>query len=796
MNDQPADLGDQVSEMTSGDPSYWSRSLIGLLLFASCHFVQAQDNHTISGSIKDASTGEDLIGATVVVSGTGVGASANHYGFYSLTLPTGAYTLRYHFIGYEELERKVELVADQRQDIELVQSSLALKEVEVRGKEVDANVRSVGMSVVRMTLDEMKTLPAFMGEVDVIKALQLLPGVQTVGEGGTGLYVRGGNVDQNLILLDEAPVYNAGHLLGFFSVFNGDAIKDVQLYKGGIPAEYGGRLSSVVDIRMKDGNAKRSSAAGGLGTIASRLTIQAPIAKDKGSFIMSGRRTYADLFLKLSNNADVRDDLLYFYDLNLKANYRIGKNDRVFLSGYFGRDVFKTPDFHIRWGNATVTGRWNHIYNERLFSNVTLNYSDFSYALGSQEPSTAFSWNSNIRNLSGKVDYSYYLNSSNSLKFGYQSIQHTFVPGVVKGESDQSVVTGLELQNSRALEHGVYVSNEHSITPRFTASYGLRGSMFQNIGARDVYRYDAEFAVTDTVHYTRGQVYNTYVNLEPRLGLRYALNDLSAMKVSYNRMAQYLHLASNGNNASPFDIWFPSSAQVKPELADQVAAGYFRNFHESRWETSVELYHKAMRNAIDFRDHATLFLNANLEGELRFGKARSYGAEFMVRKREGRCTGLFSYTLSKAERTIPGINHGKTYRAKYDKTHNISITGSYALNDVWRVGALWVYQTGGAATFPVGRFEYGGQIVPVYSERNAARLPAYHRLDFSVTKQSRKNKDRRWKSEWVLSVYNAYLRHNTYSINFVQAFDDPYRTVAEKTYLFSIVPSLTYNFEF
>ena len=765
-----------------------------LLLVASA--AHAQSRYTVSGTVKDAGTGEDLIGATVLISGTTTGTTTNLYGFYSLTLEPGTYTLVYRFIGYTSAEREVVLDRDVKLDMEITATGTTLKEVEVTGKKKDENVRDVQMSTNSMTMEVIRALPAFMGEVDVIKALQLLPGVQTVGEGGSGLYVRGGNVDQNLILLDEAPVYNASHLLGFFSVFNGDAIKDVQLYKGGIPAEYGGRLSSVVDIRMKDGNAKRFSTEGGIGTISSRLTLQAPIVKDKGSFIISGRRTYADVFLAFSNNEDLRNSKLYFYDLNLKANYRLGEKDRVFLSGYFGRDVFKQPDFFIQWGNATGTARWNHVYNQRLFSNLTVFYSDYDYALGSDEETIAFSWNSRIRNLSAKLDYNYYLNTNNSIKFGYQIIRHNFVPGIVKSESTESVITGLTLQNSLALEHGLYVSNEQRLTPRLTATYGLRGSLFQNIGEKNVYSYDDNDAVTDTTYYGAGQVYNTYANLEPRIGMRYSLNESSSVKVSYNRMAQYIHLASNGNNATPFDIWFPSSPNVLPELADQVAAGYFRNFHEDRWETSVEVYYKVMRNAIDFKDQAQLFLNDNLEAELRIGTGWSYGAEFMVRKQTGRFTGMLSYTWSHADRKIEGVNNGNLYRAKYDKRHNVSITGSYSFNDQWRVGAIWVYQTGAPATFPVGRYEYAGVIVPIYSERNAARLPDYHRMDLSVTKSAKKNAGRRWHSEWVLSIYNAYARHNTYSINFRQDGNDPYLTYAEKTYLFSIVPSITYNFKF
>ena len=478
-----------------------------------------------------------------------------------MTLEPGTYTIAYRFIGYTSVEREVVLDRDVKLDMEIEATGTTLKEVEVTGKKKDENIRDVQMSSNSMTMDVIKALPAFMGEVDVIRGTAGLPGVQTVGEGGSGLYVRGGNVDQNLILLDEAPVYNASHLLGFFSVFNGDAIKDVQLYKGGIPAEYGGRLSSVVDIRMKDGNAKRFSTEGGIGTISSRLTLQAPIVKDKGSFIVSGRRTYADVFLAFSNNEDLRNSKLYFYDLNLKANYRLGEKDRVFLSGYFGRDVFKQPDFFIQWGNATGTARWNHVYNQRLFSNLTVFYSDYDYALGSDEETIAFSWNSRIRNLSAKLDYNYYLNTNNSIKFGYQIIRHNFVPGIVKSESTESVITGLTLQNSLALEHGLYVSNEQRITPRLTATYGLRGSLFQNIGEKNVYSYDDNDAVTDTTYYGAGEVYNTYVNLEPRIGMRYSLTGTSSVKVSYNRMAQYIHLASNGNNATPFDIWFPLLAQ-------------------------------------------------------------------------------------------------------------------------------------------------------------------------------------------------------------------------------------------
>ena len=768
--------------------------LLQFILLTSAGFAQVR--HTISGSIKDAATGEDLIGAAVLIAGTTTGTTTNVYGFYSLGLEPGTHTLIYRFIGYEPVEREVVADQDQRIDVMLKLSSTTLNEVEITARKKDENVTDVQMSSVRMGVEQMKTIPALFGEVDVIKSLQLLPGVATVGEGGSGMYVRGGGVDQNLILLDEAPVYNASHLMGFFSVFNPDAIKDVQLYKGGIPAEYGGRLSSVVDIRMKDGNNQRFSLQGGVGTIASRLTLEAPISKNKGSFIISGRRTYADLFLKLSNNEDLRDNRLYFYDLNLKANYQLGKNDRVFLSGYFGRDVFKTDGFFIDWGNATGTVRWNHIYNSRLFSNLTVFYSSFNYALGSDDESQSFSWKSNIRNLSAKLDHGYFLNPKNTIKFGYQIIRHGFDPGVVESGGDESVVTGVELEKAHALEHGIYISNEQKIGSRITATYGVRGSMFQNIGAKTVYALDDAHSIRDTSRYNKGEVYNTYMNLEPRLGIRYSIDELSSIKASYNRMTQYLHLASNGTASSPFDIWFPSSPNVKPQLADQVAIGYFRNIHQNRWEASVEAYYKVMDNAVDFRDNASLFLNENLEGELRFGTAWSYGLEFLLRKQEGRFTGMIGYTLARSEREIEGVNNDKRYPAKWDRTHDLSILGSYEINKQWRVGANWVYQTGAAVTLPVGRFEYGGTIVPIYSDRNAGRMPAYHRGDISITRISKKNEGRRWKSEWVFSIYNVYARKNAYSINFRQDDNDPYTTYAEKTYLFSIIPSITYNFKF
>ena len=479
---------------------------------------------------------------------------------------------------------------------------LLLEEFEVTGEVDNENVESVEMSSVNMKMESIKKIPALMGEVDVIKAIQLLPGVQTVGEGNSGFYVRGGAVDQNLILLDEAPVYNASHLLGFFSVFNSDAIKDVQLYKGGIPAEYGGRLSSVLDIRMKDGHQKKIHGAGGIGTISSRLTLEGPIQKDKSAFILSGRRTYADLFLKLSKDSSRRKSRLFFYDFNAKANYKINDNNRIFLSGYFGRDVLGIDqEFEINWGNATGTMRWNHIFNNKLFSNVTLIYSNFDYFLGQPTGAEAFSWQSNIQNYSGKIDFNYFANPRNSIKFGYQLTLHKFDPGLVKGVGDETIFNQLRVPKSNALEHGIYVSNEHKITPRFTALYGLRYSHFQNIGPGTVYSFDDNFDVTDTTTYKKGDIYNEYGGFEPRVGLRYSLTDESSIKASYNRTRQYIHLASNGTSSSPLDIWFSSSKNVKPQIADQVALGYFRNLKANTYELSAEVYYKTLANSIDLK---------------------------------------------------------------------------------------------------------------------------------------------------------------------------------------------------
>jgi len=766
---------------------------------------QAKQKTTLSGHITDVASGEELIGVNIYIKELGTGGVTNVYGFYSLTIPRGTYEVTYSYIGYESIVETIDLAGSVVKNMELSIRGETLDEIVVTSEKKDKNVESTEMSTVNLKMTSIKKLPALFGEVDIIKALQLLPGVQSAGEGTSGLYVRGGNVDQNLILLDEAPVYNASHLMGFFSVFNPDAIKDMQLYKGGIPAQYGGRLSSVLDIRMKEGNSKKFTASGGIGTISSRLTAEAPIAKGRGSFLVSGRRTYADIFLGLSKNPEVKENKLYFYDLNLKANYRISEKDRVFLSGYFGRDVFKFSDeFKMQWGNGTGTLRWNHTFNNRLFLNTSLIYSNFDYLLGDPAGVDAFEWTSNIKNQTGKFDFNYYLNPDNTLKFGVHTTRYQFAPGHARSGTpdDGGIFNDIKLDDVFAWEHAAYISNEHKITPRLKATYGLRVSAFQNVGEAEVYSYDKsnpeKYTVTDTTFYKKGEVYKTHAGLEPRLSLKYSLNDESSVKLSYNRTVQYIHLASNSTSASPLDIWFPSSTNVQPQRADQIAVGYFRNFKDNMFETSFEAYYKNMDNQIDFKDHAQLLLNEQLEGELRIGEGYAYGLEFMVRKQEGKLQGMLSYTLSRTERKIPEINNGKTYPNRYDRTHDISLFATYDLNDKWTFGSNWVYSTGAAVTMPTGRFEYGNMITPVYSDRNAARLPAYHRLDLSATlsPKSKKNPNRRFNHEWVFSIYNTYYRKNAFSINFVQDELNPTVTKAEKLYLFGIIPSITRNFKF
>ncbi|MCX6278318.1 MAG: TonB-dependent receptor [Bacteroidetes bacterium] len=759
--------------------------------------IETLTRFSISGKITDGNSGEALVGVTIFVKELRTGTVTDVYGNYSLTLAEGKYTLTFSYIGYQSIERSVDLIKNYKISLELAPQQQELKEVEVTSERNDKNVIKPEMSTFRMDIKTIQRIPALMGEVDIIKAIQMLPGVQSVGEGSSGFSVRGGAPDQNLILLDEATVYNASHLMGFFSVFNNDAIKDVKLFKGDIPANYGGRLASVLDIRMNDGNSKKYEVNGGIGLISSRLTIEGPIWKDRISFIVSGRRTYADIFLPLSSNKALQNNRLYFYDLNAKINYRINDNNQIFLSGYFGRDVFTNNFAGMNWGNETATFRWNHLFTRQLFSNFSLVYSNYRYYLGTPAGNNnSFEWSSSLRDIGVKGDFSYYMNTSNTIRFGASVTYHMFQPGKAVGIGNETVFTDVKVPNNYAFETGVYGNNEQKLGEHLTVKYGLRFSMFQNTGPGTVYHYDSAFKATDSTVYKSLELYNTYAGIEPRLGLLYDFNSKHSVKASYARTYQYLQLAQNSTVGTPLDIWFPSSPNIKPQIADQVAVGYFRNFRRNTIETSVEGYYKWMQNVVDFKDFAELLLNSKLEGEIRTGKAWSYGLEFLVRLNEKKLSGWISYTYSRTFRQISGINGNNSYPAPYDKPNNISIVLNYVISKRFTVSANWVYATGAPVTFPTGRAEIGGKIIPIYSDRNQYRYQDYHRLDLSLILYSKEKPGRKFNWDLNFSVYNAYNRHNTWSVNFTQDATNPDITKAEKVYLFGIIPSVTFNFHF
>lgn len=778
------------------------RTLIILLYLCIAVSVHAQKS-TISGHIKDAGSGEELIGANVFVKDIKAGTITNIYGFYSITLNKGKYNIEFSYMGYHPVDTVIDLNKSKSIDIYLKSNDTEIGEVKIIGEAADKNIRDVQMSATKLQMKTIKNVPMILGEVDVIKTIQLLPGVTNAGEGTTGFYVRGGGVDQNLILLDEAPVYNAAHAGGIFSVFNGDVVKDVQLYKGGISSEYGGRLSSVLDIRTNDGNMREFSGSGGIGALSSRLALEGPIVKNESSFVLAGRRTYVDLFFPLARDTAIHDVVFYFHDINAKANWIVNKKNRLFLSSYIGRDVIRpSDDFQMSYGNITNTLRWNHLFSERIFSNFSFIFSNFDYNLGVPEGDFSFNWKSNIIDFTIKNDYNFFISPHLTFKTGWQSTFHKFKPGTVK-TPDNSMFSFPDLKDNHALEHAVYAQFDHEISSELSIHYGIRLSAFQNIGSGVLYEYSAEYVATDSTIYNSGDIYNTFVSPEPRLSLRYVINDKSSLKTGYNRMAQYIHLATNTASPTPLDIWFPSSPNIKPQYADQIAAGYFRNFLSNRIETSVELYYKKMRNTIDFKDHAMLLLNEHLEGEMRIGSAYSYGLELLIRKETGKLTGWISYTLSETKRHIPEINNGQEFSAPYDKPHDFAIVASYNLTDRINFSGNWIYTSPPPRTMPTGRFEYDGMIVPVYSERNTVRLFPYHRLDLSVTirgKGKSKRPDangifRDFRSSWNFSVYNVYARKNPYSINFKQD-EGTNTTRAEILYLFKALPSVTYNFSF
>lgn len=777
---------------------------IGILALSMSIFSQKV---TLSGTIKDKTNGEDLIGVNVLVEEVpGTGAASNVYGFYSISLDPGTYTIIYRYVGYQVIKEQIELKEDLVKNIELSPDSEVLEEFEVTAEKDDQNIKSTEISTIKFNPKEIETIPVLFGEKDILKTVTLLPGVKSAGEGNTGFFVRGGAADQNLILLDEAPVYNASHLLGFFSVFNSDALKDINLIKGGMPSQYGGRVSSVMDIKMKEGNSKGLSMTGGIGTISSKLTIEAPIVKDKGSFIISGRRTYADIFLKLAPDTSIRDSRLYFYDLNLKANYNISDKDRLFLSGYFGRDNFSFKDqFGFDWGNTTGTVRWNHIFNSKLFSNTSLIFSDYNYRINIG--AAGFSFGSSIRDWNFKQDFQWFANDKHNVKFGLNAIYHTFSPGEVDVEAD-APISGDDLQKSYGLEGAAYISDEYKVSKLLTVVYGLRYSNYGSMGPGDIYSYDAEGEVTDTNVVASGKFYNWYHNLEPRIAANYIINEVSSLKTSYARNNQYVHLLSNSTSGSPTDIWLPSSGNIKPQQSDQVTLGYFRNFKKNMFEFSVEGYYKWLRNQIDYKTGAELNFNATVEGDLVYGIGKAYGVELLLRKKKGDFTGWIGYTLSRSLRKFDAVNEGSWYPARQDRIHDISIVTMYSFSERVAASASWVYYTGSAVTFPSGKYQMEGVVYNYYTERNGYRMPNYHRLDLGVTiygKQFKTSFDpdtgdeikekKRFQSNWNFSVYNAYARQNAYQINF-QENADTGQTEAVQLSLFKVVPAITYSFNF
>jgi hypothetical protein len=751
---------------------------------------------TISGFIRDAKTGESLTGAVIYPKeNPATGISSNSYGYFSLTLPVGKYSLIVQFLGYKTQNVPLDLKENVKLTFDMEEESIALKEITVMGEKNNINVVQNDL-ISKINVKEIQNIPVILGEKDILKTIQLLPGVIPAGEGNAGFYVRGGGVDQNLILLDEAPVYNPSHLLGFFSTFNSDAIKDITLYKGGFPAEYGGRLSSVVDIKMNEGNNKEFHLSGGIGIIASRLAIEGPLFKNKGSFMIAARRTYADLFLRLlsKRGADsiASKSTLYFYDLNMKVNYQFSEKDRLYFSCYLGRDNFNLGGtVGLNWGNVTATARWNHIINDKIFSNTSFIFNKYSYNFNVAVGSKTMNVISQIQDWNLKEDLNYYLSSNNTIKFGFNSIYHTFVPSKVDS-------TGLfhvrSVDNRYALENAFYISNEQTISPHLKATYGLRYSLFSSIGPGTVYTYDQVADVIDSATYPKGKIFNTYGGFEPRLLVNYIINDSSSVKVSYARTRQYVHLLSNTTSSTPFDLWVPSNINILPEIADQYTLGYFRNFSNNMYETSVEVYYKTLKNQIDYRNGANLILNSKVESQLVFGKGWGYGAEFLIRKKYGKLTGWISYTLSKSKRQFPDINGGNIFLAKQDRPNNIAIVGMYELSPKLTFSATWIFISGNPVTFPSGRYAVDGIIVPYYTERNGYRMPDYHRLDIGLTLQGKKTAT--YESNWNFSIYNAYGRANAYAINFQQDPNDPTKMQAVQLSLFRFVPAITYNFKF
>ena len=773
----------------------------------------SQEKFTISGTVSDAKSNETLIGVSVVFPELKTGATTNEYGFFSITLPKGNYKLILNSVGYQSQEQEIILDKNIKSNYKLSSSEEILEEVVVVDKNKRTNIRKPEMSVNKLSISTIKKMPVVLGEVDVLKSILLLPGVTNAGEGASGFNVRGGGADQNLILLDEATIFNSSHVFGFFSVFNPDAIKDLKLYKGGIPARYGGRASSVLDIYQKDGSSTSFHANGGIGLISSRLLLEGPIVKDKGSFLIGGRGSYAHLFLKLSET--LKDNTAYFYDLNAKLSYKLNPNNNIYLSGYFGRDVFGiSKSFVNTYGNSTLNLRWNHLFSDKLFSNLSLIYSDYYYGLNLGF--VGFTWDSGIKNYNIKYDFKNYISDKFKLNFGANAIYYNFNPGTIRPDNANSGINFDQLDKKFAFEPAVYIDAEHEISKKISLSYGLRSSMFYRLGKSDenIYANNEPLTFNQTAQiyetakpigvksYNTNQSLKSYDYLEPRFSVAYQLSENQSIKASYNRMIQYLQLITNTSSPTPLDVWTPSDSFIKPQVADQVAVGFFKNFKDGMYSLEAETYYKKVQNRIDYIDGANLIANKAIEQVILNGQLRAYGLELMFRKNEGNFTGWISYTLSKSEQQTPGrnaseigINNGKWYSSAYDKLHNLAITSSYSLNKKWSFGANFALQTGQPVTYPNGQYTYQDIVVPSYGLRNENRLPLYHHLDFSATLTPRKNDKRTYKSEWVFSVYNVYDRRNAASIAFQQNRDTG-NNEAVRTSIFGLVPAVSYNFKF
>jgi len=790
---------------------YKHRYKISFILMILWGSLPAQtDKRILSGYIKDADNGETLIGANVYVPSLNAGTVSNEYGFYSMTIPMGEYEVVYSYIGFQQEAIALDLSQNRTQNVELLLESATLDEVVVSSKAKNANVSDLEMSVNTLDISTIEKLPTLLGEVEILRSIQLLPGVSSVGEGAAGFNVRGGSIDQNLVLLDEAPVYNSSHLFGFFSVFNPDAVKDVKLYKGGIPARYGGRLSSILDVRMKEGNNKRLAVNGGVGAIFSRLSIEAPLVKDKSSFIFAARRSYIDVLAKPFLSEDLNDSVLNFYDLTLKTNYNINDKNRIFLSGYMGRDNFGFgDDAGFNWGNRTLTLRWNHLFSERLFSNFTVLASDYDYDINFGDDSqNSFSWNASIINYSVKPELTYFITPGNELRFGGQSIIYKFEPGNAVGVSEGEV-RDLSLDAKYAIENALYVENELNISDKLSVNYGLRYSSFNYTGDGIAYTYgEAEAGtrrpVTGTQSFDQWESIQRHSAFEPRLSLNYVFSESSSVKASFMRTAQYIHLISNTAASTPVDIWTPSTNNIQPQKASQFAVGLFQNFLDDSYEFSAEAYYKDYDQLVDYIDGSDLLLNELLEGDLLEGDGRAYGLELLMKKVQGRFSGWLSYTLARTERKVAGINNDEWYPSRFDQTHNLSLSGFYELGRRWSISSTFSLISGTPLTFPTSRFEQQGYVIPhnAQESRNNTRIPTYHRLDFSATLGPKDRPNRKWKGEWVFSIYNIYSRRNPFSIYFRQELGDssPGQAINTEAVKLSVIgnfiPSVSYNFSF